>query len=186
MDDEKIVELFLSRDETAIKRTAEKYGAKLFGMASSILNDPRDAEECINDVYLKAWNSIPPNEPKDRFLPYLLRVTRQQALNRIKHASFKKRSAVLIELTKEMEECIPSNGDPSDELFERELAAEISGFLSDLDPGKRDLFVERYWLFMSYSDIAKSIGSNESRVRTALYRIRKMLADRLRKKGYDV
>ncbi len=75
MDDRKIVELFRKRDEAAIELTAKKYGARLFGLALSVLNDRQTAEECVNDVYMKVWESIPPNDPAGYFPTYLLRVT---------------------------------------------------------------------------------------------------------------
>lgn len=186
MDDGKIVELYLKRDETAIEATEEKYGARLRGFAYSALKDRQAAEEIANDVYLKAWNSIPPNEPKDYLLPYLLRIARQLTLNRIKRQSFDKRSAVLTELTREMEECLPSGYDMESELEARELKKEIDSFLSRLSEEKRNVFVRRYWFFDSIHEIAERLGCRENRVKTMLYRIRADLKSCLNNKGYNV
>ena len=82
MDDHQIVELYLARDESALARTAEKYGGALRALAENLLEDPQTAEECENDVYLAAWNSIPPHEPRDYLFPFLARIARHTALDR--------------------------------------------------------------------------------------------------------
>ena len=60
MDDRGIVALYLRRDETAIWQTAEKYGHRLRALAYGIVNDLQTAEECENDTYMEAWNTILP------------------------------------------------------------------------------------------------------------------------------
>ena len=82
MDDDKIIEMYLKRDENAIMLTAEKYGRKIYEVAYNVLYSREDAEECVNDTYLKVWNSIPPAEPREFFLPYLLRIVRNLAIDR--------------------------------------------------------------------------------------------------------
>ena len=80
MDDNKIIELYLSRDESAIRETQEKYGAKLRQTAYRILENHEAAEECENDTYLKAWNSIPPHEPRGYFFEFLVRIIKHEAI----------------------------------------------------------------------------------------------------------
>ena len=111
MDDERIVELYLSRDESAIKETSEKYGPRLRSLAYGIVNDAQTAEECENDTYLEAWNSIPPHDPKSYLYAFLARITRHISLNRCRDGSRLKRSAVICELSAEMEECLPAPDD---------------------------------------------------------------------------
>ncbi|MBO4563003.1 MAG: RNA polymerase sigma factor [Clostridia bacterium] len=186
MDDSKIVDLFLRRDETALKLTEAKYGKRLFGLASSILGDKETASECVNDTLLKAWDSIPPNEPR-KFLPaYLLRITRQLAFDRIREDSAKKRSATVTELTREIEECIPSGFDMTEELEAKELKQSINRFLDKLSRDKRDVFIRRYWFCDPVADIAARMGFRESKVKTMLFRTRNELRSYLEKEGYRV
>lgn len=186
MDDRKIVELFRKRDEAAIELTAKKYGARLFGLALSVLNDRQTAEECVNDVYMKVWESIPPNDPAGYFPTYLLRVTRQISLNRLKRENASRRSAEVCELTREMEECIPFPADPFDEVEAAELKRDINEFLSTLKKDKRDVFIRRYWFFDPVSDIAKRMGFKESKVKMMLLRMREELKAHLESKGHII
>ena len=64
MDDTKIIELFWKRDQSAIEQTAEAYGRYCRKIAFNILGVEEDVEECLNDTWLGAWNSIPPARPE--------------------------------------------------------------------------------------------------------------------------
>ena len=111
MDDSMIVDLYLSRDESAISLTAEKYGSKLRKIAYGILGSESSAEECENETYLEAWSLIPPHEPRTYLFPFLGKIIRQLAIDEYRKATRKKRSAPVCELTKEMQECIPGKND---------------------------------------------------------------------------
>ena len=103
MDDERIIDLYFARDESAIRETADKYGARLRAIAYAILEDRESAEECENDVYLEAWKRIPPNEPRGYLFEYLGRITRHLAIDECRRRNALKRQIVYCELTKEME-----------------------------------------------------------------------------------
>lgn len=186
MDDSKIVELYLKRDETALELTQSEYGRRMLGLASNIVSDSGTAEECVNDAYLKAWNSIPPNRPFGYLAQYLLRITRQIALNRVRHQATEKRSADIVELTQEMEQCIPFEADMTEGLEAKELKAAINGFLSGLSREKRDVFVRRYWFCDSVAEVASLTGFSQSKVKTMLFRMRADLRAYLENKGYTV
>ncbi len=106
MEDEKIVDLFLDRDESAISHVAEKYGSRLCTISYRITQDHATAEECENDTYLEAWNRIPPNEPRAYLPTFLSKIVRNISLNRCIERKRLKRSAYVSELSKEMEQCI--------------------------------------------------------------------------------
>ena len=108
MEDERIIELYMRRDEAAVRRTAEKYGRRLRTLSMGIVGDWQTAEECENDAYLEAWNSIPPHEPKGYFYAFLACITRRLSLNRCRERGRLKRSALVGELSAELEQCIPS------------------------------------------------------------------------------
>ena len=130
MDDSKIVELYLSRDESAISHTAEKYGSKLRQIADRILNNCSSAEECENDTYLQTWNLIPPNEPRTWFFPFIGKITRHLAIDECRKNSSAKRHALFCELTDEMEECIAGASDVEGEVNAGILGEAISAYLA--------------------------------------------------------
>ncbi len=185
MEDSQIVSLYLSRDEAAIGQTAEKYGKRLHALAYGIVADEQTAEECENDTYMQAWNSIPPHEPKDYFYAFLARITRHIALNRCRDSDRLKRSAFICELSAEMEQCIPDpkTGNPGDDMA---FAEAINGFLGTLDTQKRNIFVRRYWYMDSVADISRRYHLSESKVKTTLFRCRNKLREYLEKEGYTL
>ena len=184
MEDEQIVELYLSRDESAVARTAEKYGSRLRSLALGIVENAQTAEECENDTYLAAWNSIPPNEPRSYFYPFLARIVRNLSLTRCRERSALKRSAHMEELSREMEQCIPAPNDLDCRLDELALKQAINDYLQTLTPDKRNLFVRRYWYLDSVDKIAMRYGRSRSNVKTTLFRVRNGLREYLIKEGY--
>lgn len=132
MDDRGIVALYLQRDETAIRQTAEKYGRRLRALAYGIVNDLQTAEECENDTYMEAWNTIPPHEPSDHFYAFLARITRHISLNRCRDRDRLKRGAFICELSAEMEQCIPAPDNSSCRMDDLALRTAINDFLGKL------------------------------------------------------
>ena len=186
LDDPGIVELYVLRDETAITRTAEKFGSRLRSLAYGIVRDRQTAEECENDTYLEAWNRIPPHEPKSYLYAFLARITRHIALNCCRDRGRLKRSAFLCELSAEMEECIPAPDDAACRMDDMALGQVINGFLGRLDEEKRHIFIRRYWYLDSVAGIAKRFGLSESKVKTTLFRCRSRLREQLEKEGYTL
>ena len=184
MKDEIIVDLYLQRNENAIRETADKYGHRLRSLADGILDDPQTAEECENDTYMEAWDSIPPHEPRSYLYAFLARITRHIALNCCRDRSRLKRSAHICELSSEMEQCIPVPDDTLCRLERAELARAINGFLATLDPGKRYVFLRRYWFLDSISAISQRCGYSDSKVKSILFRSRNQLRAYLQKEGY--
>lgn len=183
MEDERIVELFLLRDEMAIARTSEKYGGRLQALAQHIVGDRMVAAECENDAYLAAWNAIPPHEPRSYLYAFLARITRHFALNCCRDQKRLKRQAHVAQLSAEMEACIPAPDDTAGQLDARELVRTLNDFLATLDEEKRNIFVRRYWYLDSVAQIAARYGISESKVKTTLHRTRNALRDYLEKEG---
>ncbi len=184
MDDNKIIDLYLCRDETAVKHTARKYGDHLRALAYGIVKDHQTAEECENDTYLKAWNSIPPHEPREYLYAFLARITRHISLDCCRKRSRLKRSAYISELSAEMEQCIPAPDDMECRIDDIVLGQAINKFLGTLSEEKRNVFIRRYWYLDSISDIARRFSLSESKVKTMLFRSRNRLRDYLEKEGY--
>ena len=186
MDDDKIVDLYLARDESAIAQTAQKYGPRLRQIAERVLGDPSAAEECENETYMKAWELIPPNEPRTYLFPFLGRITRHVAIDEYKKCSSLKRQGVFCELTREMEECIPAGCRAEDGAEALELRRSIDSFLGTCTPQQRNVFVRRYWYFDSVSEISGRYGFSRSKVKTMLFRLREGLRSHLEKEGYTI
>lgn len=184
MDDNRIVELYLLRDETAIKQTTEKYGSRLRSLAYGIVKDQQTAEECENDTYMKAWNTIPPHEPRSYLYAFLARITRHISLNCCRDRSRLKRNAFICELGAEMEQCIPAPDDVECRIDDIALSDVINRFLSKLDKEKRNIFIRRYWYLDSIAAISERFALSESKVKTMLFRCRNQLREHLEKEGY--
>lgn len=186
MDDREIVALFLKRDESALREASAKYGGRLIRLAFALLRDEGAAEECLQDALLDAWESIPPNEPSSYLFAYLGRLVRCRAIDRLERDTAEKRSARMVELTRELTEALPS-GVTVEEIAEaNELKGLINGYLASLTKEKRDIFVRRYWFMDSVKEIARLTGSGESRIKMILSRLREGLRKHLEKNGFNI
>lgn len=186
MDDSRIIALYMRRDESAIVETSVKYGKRLRSISYGITEDSQTAEECENDTYLEAWNSIPPHNPVEYFFAYLARIIRHKSLDTCRARKRIKRKAIVTELTAEMEECIPSLDDTPCGLEMKELGAVISRYLRTLTEEKQIIFMRRYWYMDSIPSIARRLGIGQSKVKMTLLRCRKGLREYLEKEGYMI
>ena len=184
MDDSKIIELFFARNEDAIKHTDDAYGRRLFHLADNIVHNDQDAEESVNDTYMKAWDTIPPQRP-EHFFAYIAKICRNFALKRIDWQKAKKRNAEVVTLTQEMENCIPDKYRDI-EADARELGRVLDAFLRTLTPENQMVFLRRYWYVDTIAEIAVRYGISESAVQMRLNRTRSKLAMYLAKEGIKV
>ena len=183
MEDAAIVKLYWQRRESAIAETKTKYGAYCHAIARRILNDVRDAEECVNDTYLGAWNSMPPHKPASLCM-FLGKITRNLSLKRWRTLSAAKRGNGQAALSlDELEECVSAGGAVDEQLEVEELARLISAFLSTLPVDDRRIFMCRYWHLDSVAEIARRFGFGESKVKMSLKRTRDKLATYLEQEG---
>ena len=179
MNDNEIIQLFFTRNEDAIQQTADRYGASLTRLSENILRNREDAQECVNDTYLKAWDTIPPTRPQ-RFFIYLARICRHFAFDRLDWNNAVKRKAEVVALTQEMEECIPGTWLEA-ELTTREISTLIGEFLRKQPADTRMIFVRRYWYGDSVSEIALRYEISQNAVMMRLSRTRSKLAAYLKK-----
>lgn len=186
MEDTKIIELYFARNEAAIAATREKYSGYCASIAGNILDAAEDIEEVLNDTWLRAWNSIPPQRPESLKL-YLARIARNLSFDRFRSQSREKRggSQVILAL-EELSHCIPSPSHPGKEWEARELTAAINAFLAKLSQRDRVIFLRRYFYTQSHEEIAFVCGISQGAVRTALSRTRKKLKQYLEKEGFDL
>lgn len=186
IEDEIIIDRYIVRDESAISYTADKYGKQLVAIANRICDDMDIAEECENDTYLRAWNSIPPHEPRGYFFTFLAKITRNLALDRYRESNRLKRSAAIVELTGELSEIIAGNDDATANAESEELKNYINSFLRTLHKEKRNVFIRRYWYMDSVAEIADRYGISEGKIKTILFRVRNGLRQYLKKEGYYI
>lgn len=186
MEDEKIVELFLARNEDALKQTESKYGSRLVAFSYGIVEDSESAKECVNDVYLLAWNSIPPHSPYSYFYAFLKKLARQVSLDLVRKQGRQKRKGELVALSAELETVLPDSQDVENVIDGRLLGQAISSFLKTLPEDRRNLFVRRYWYTDSVSDIARRYRMSEGTVKSQLFRTRNELKEYLKKEGFGI
>ena len=184
VEDSKIVELYWARAEAAIAESERKYGKYCYTIAHGILRCREDSEECVNDTYLQAWNTIPPERPT-LLGAYLCRITRNLAINRYRADRRDKRGGGQTALAlEELSECVSDGTAPlSDEVTLRQA---INAFLRALPDPARTVFVQRYWYVRPVADIAEELGMNESRVKMILHRTRNRLREHLSKEGIQI
>lgn len=181
MDDSKIIALFFARNEDAIRHTDDTYGRRLFYLAERIVKNDQDAEESVNDTYMRAWDTIPPQKPRHLFA-YLAKICRHFALDRLDWNNAAKRKAEIVSLSQEMETCIPDSHRDR-ELEARELGRLLDAFLRTLTPENRMVFLRRYWYVDTVAEIAVRYGISESAVQMRLSRTRDKLSAYLEMEG---
>lgn len=181
MQDSEIIALYGQRDESAIAVTAEHYGSYCKTIAYNILQSKEDAEECVNDTWLAAWQSIPPQNPA-RLSAYLGKLTRNIAINRYHQANAQKRGMGQTALALgELDECIPANSNVEQAYDEKLLVDALNRFLRGQPMQKRNIFIRRYWYLCSIHEIATYYGMSDSKVASLLFRMRKDLKSQLAK-----
>lgn len=184
MDDQKIIALYLARNEEAIAQTAASYGARLFILADHILESNQDAEESVNDTYWRVWNSIPPQRP-NHFFAYLAKICRHLALNRVEWRNAAKRKAEIVSLTEEMAQCIPSQSRDT-EPDSQALGTILDTFLRTLSKENRMIFLRRYWYADAIAEIAARYGTTEGAIQMRLNRTKAKLLRYLEREGIQV
>ncbi len=174
MEDEAIIALFDARSEDAIRALDTKYGALCHSLAYNIVNDRQDAEECVNDAYLGAWNTIPPARPNP-LAAYLCKIVRNLALKRYWSRAAAKRGGGFTVAMEELEPYLAAPDTAESQLEARELARIIEGFLDTLSRENRVIFLRRYWFGDSGREIAGRVGLSEKAVSVRLTRLRRKL-----------
>ena len=185
MEDAEIIELYFARSEDAVGETARKYGAYCRRIARNILWRREDAEECVNDTYLAAWNAMPPERPSC-LRAFLGRITRNLSIARYRRERAQKRFFTAEALLSELDECLPGGSDPAEALDEKLLTAAIADWLAALPADDRALFLRRYWYGDALKCLASECGVGENRMAQRMRRLRASLRDALEKGGFSL
>lgn len=186
MEDKQILDLYWTRSENAISETANKYGRYCHYIAFNILHNDEDSEECTNDTYLKAWETIPPNRP-DKLSAFLGKITRNLALDKYRLYNTQKRGAGQISFVlDELQECIPTANNTEHIVDDLMLTQVLNQFLASLSETKRKIFMRRYWYLSTVKEISQDFNISESKVKMSLLRSRKKLKILLEKEGIAI
>ncbi len=180
MQDHEILDLYFAREEQAIVETDKSHGRVCMQVSMNILRSRPDAEECVNDTYLKAWNIIPPERPT-AFRAFLCQITRNLSLDRLRYMHRQKRDKNLLVMLSELETCLPAK-----ENEDGQLEKHLSAFLRTQEKIDRLLFVGRYYHAFSTRELARRTGLDENLVSVHLYRVRERLRRYLVERGYDL
>ena len=181
MTDHEITELYLQRSEYAIHESQSKYGALVRHIISGILHCAEDVEECENDTYLSAWQTIPPNQPRS-LKAYLATIARNTAYNRADYLSAAKRRPEALVSLDELADTLTDTSVSG--CGDVELSDIINGFLETLRPEQRKVFLLRYWAGFSVAEIVERTGFSKAKTEMMLFRLRNKLRDELKRKGY--
>lgn len=185
INDIELIRLYQGGAESAITESERRYGAYCRKIAMNVLEDPEDAQECVNDVWLKAWNGIPTEAPPN-LQAYFGKLTRELAIDRWRRNHSEKRGGGEVALClDELSECVPAKGDVETTVAQKELAQTLRRFVATLDETPRRVFVCRYWYFDTVPEIAARFGFTRSKVTSMLHRTRKQLKTYLKECGYD-
>lgn len=182
MEDNQIIDLFFQRSEQALQGLKEKYSALCYSVARRILPDERDVEECLEDVLLKVWNSIPPERPGS-LAAYLSRIARNAALDRYSYNHAEKRSTALTDAFEELAGTLASSFDTEYLVQEKDFRQFLTSFLENQSKQNRIYFVRRYWYGESITEIAAAYRISEEKVKSSLFRTRNRLKSALEKEG---
>ena len=186
MDDNEIIGLFLARDEGAIEAAGREYGAYCTAIARGILDDQGAAEECVNDTWLKCWQSIPPQRPRS-LKGFAGRIARNLALSALRAEQAQKRGGGQVELAlDELSEVVSGGDTPEGALDRQAFRAALDGFLAGLRSQDRNLFLRRYWYLDSVEALAKRFRMSRTQVTTTLHRLRQKLRVHLQQEGFEI
>lgn len=185
MEDSVIIELYWTRNEDALIQTDRKYGPMCRALAFNILSDRQDSEECVNDTWHRAWNTMPPQRP-DSLRAYLGRIVRNLSISRLRARTAQKRGSGVTVMFSELEDCLPSTTQTDQEVDAKELASAISRWLRTQNTDDRVLFVRRYWYGDASHDLARKWDLLPNQMAKRMLKLRRSLKQFLEQEGFDV
>ncbi len=182
MDDQTIIALYWSRDQRALGESQQKYGPFCLRLSENILASREDAEECVSDTWLRAWDTMPPQRPNS-LRAYLSRICRNLSLDRWRARRAQKRGEGLEILLEELEDCVPTSPSAEAAAESREITRCIDRWLETLEPEDRKAFLRRYWYGQQVKELARQSGCAPQKMTQRLYRLRQSLRRALEQEG---
>lgn len=188
MEDKDIIDLYFKRDERAISETEKKYDKYCRVISERILGISEDVEECLNDTWLKTWNSIPPKKPNN-LSTYLAKIVRNVSFDSYRYKRALKRNSELEVILDELEDIVSGENNQNtidEELEIKEMIGAVNEYLKEISKEKRSIFILRYWFGMSIKEISEKVNLRENNVSVILNRVRKDLKVYLKERGFEL
>lgn len=187
MTEKEIIDMLFARREEALRHLSQRCKAVCCSISRAILGNENDAEECFNDTLLRVWNNIPPDHPEN-LTAYVAKITRNLSLTRLaRETAIKRGGGEYLLVYEELEDCLQNADDLSEQVVEKEaLSTALDAFLSDLSDRNREIFLKRYFSFISSRELAKEYGMKESAMRMLLMRMREKLKEYLRRENVEL
>lgn len=185
MEDKKIIDLYWTRDEAAIRETSLKYGGLCSYIAGNILTSREDCEECVDDTYLAVWNAIPDKKPNS-FSAFIGKIARNLALKKYEYITAAKRNPQVVVSLEELGDCVSGGNSVESEAENRRIESVIDDFLWQQSEEKRNIFIRRYWYFEPIESICERTGFGRSKVKSMLFEMRRKLREHLEREGVEV
>lgn len=185
MEDTAIIALYYDRDERAISETDTKYGNMCRSISYRILSSIEDSEECVNDTYHKAWNSMPPEKPRS-LCAFLGAIVRNLSIDRYRKYHSQKRFSGIETMLSELDECVPSLAGKENVAEDVEISAVVNSWLGKLSYENRKLFMRRYFYGLTVKELARELTVPQSLVSQKLFRLRRSLREELEKEGIAI
>ena len=185
MTDTDIIDMYFARDQRAVEETQKRYGGYCYSIAQRMLDNKEDSEECVNDAYLKLWETIPSMTPKN-LGAYLGRIVRNLSLNRLRHKKEMKRDCSVMVRLSELEDCIPSTDDMERVIDKKHLNELIVRWLSGEEKLNRQIFIRRYWYGSTYEELEQHYGMSKKKLMDRVYHLRKRLKTYLEQEGVSI
>ena len=181
--DQIIIALLQKRDEKALELLRTEYGALCFQIAFRITGSCEDSEECVSDLLLNVWNSVPPQMP-DSLRAYVTAIAGRIAIRKYEHTHRIKRGGTQFRAAlDELAEILPADTHVEQEIEQRELTGALTAWLQTLPKDQRRIFMQRYYLSASVQEIAQKNQMGVSAVKMSLLRTRNKLREYLQKEG---
>ena len=182
MEDHGIIQLYWQRDQQAIAASEESYGPLCRSLSYNILSSHEDAEECTNDTWYKAWNTMPPQRPRS-LRAYFCRIVRNLSIDRWREKQSRKRGSGMELLLEELGDCLPGAPSAESQVEGLEVARALETWLDGLPKEDRVIFLRRYWMGIRVDELAKWQGWTPNRMSQRLLKLRKQLRKRLEQEG---
>lgn len=189
LENSDIIELLTKRNENALEIIDLRFRKSLKSIIGNIVRNEEDVQECLNDVYMRVWNSIPPAKP-DNFKAYISVIARNIAIDRYK--SQNRKSDISKEALDEADDNLADVPAPerTDEIVEKQLKEQkirdlLTEYTRRLPPKDQKICIARFFYDAKIREIARRLDMPTGTVKSALNRIKKGIADYLREEGID-
>lgn len=185
MEDEKIVGLLYEHNDDGLKAVKEKYENFLVSFSKQIVNNEDDALECVNDVYMKLWDTIPPYKPT-YLKSFILKITRQISIDKYRYNHRKTKDNNNVTYLSDLDFEVKDNRNVESEVQERLFVSKINEFIETLDTTTQILFIRRYFFFETTKSLSEKFKISETNINVKMLRVKKNLKKFLEREGYII